>query len=41
MTFFFLQIEKKGGQKKQIHCDEVKKKKKKNKWGEFYRLEEF
>ena len=31
-------IEKKGGQKKQIHRDEVKKK---NTWGEFCRLEEF
>ena len=29
------------GQKKQIHCDEVKKKKKMNTWGEFCRLEEF
>ena len=33
-------IEKKGGQNKQIHCDEVKKKKT-NTWGEFCRLEEF
>ena len=33
-------IEKKGEQKKQIHCDEVKKKKM-NTWGEFCKLEEF
>ena len=32
---------KKGGQKKQIHRDEVKKKKKVNTGGEFCRLEEF
>ena len=32
-------IEKKGGQKKQIHHDE--KRKKMNTWGEFCRLEEF
>ena len=32
---------KKGGQKKQIHRDEVKKKKKVNTWGEFCRLEKF
>ena len=31
MKFFLKRIEKKGGEKKQIHCDEVKKKKKKNK----------
>ena len=33
--------EKKGGQKKQIHCDEVKKKKKMNTQGEFCKLKEF
>ena len=33
-----LKKEKKGGQKKQIHRDEVKKKKT---WDEFCRLEEF
>ena len=27
MNFFLKRIEKKGGEKKQIHCDEVKKKK--------------
>ena len=38
---FKKKIEKKGGQKKQIHYDEVKKKKKMNTWGEFCKLEEF
>ena len=38
VMIFFL-IEKKGGQKKQIHRDEVKKKM--NTWGEFCKLEEF
>ena len=36
---FFLNL-KKGGQKKQIHCDRVKKKKM-NRLGEFCRLEKF
>ena len=40
MKFFFKRIEKKGGEKKQIHCDEVKKKSVKT-WGEFCRLEKF
>ena len=37
MNFFLKKIKKKGEQKKQIHCDEVKKKP----WSEFCRLEEF
>ena len=41
MKFFFLNFEKKGRQKKQIHCNEVKKKKKMNTRGEFCRFEEF
>ena len=40
MKFFIKKIEKKKkrGRKKQIHCDEEKKK---NTWGEFCRFEEF
>ena len=40
MKFFFFKFEKKGGHKKQIHRDEVKKKKM-NTWGEFCILKEF
>ena len=39
MKFFIKKIEKKKrGRKKQIHCDEEKKK---NTWGEFCRFEKF
>ena len=34
-------LKKKGKQEKQIHCDEVKKKKKMNTWGAVCRLEDF
>ena len=40
MKYFLKKIEKKWGQKKQIHCDEAKNKIK-NTWDEFCRLEEF
>ena len=39
MKFKKKKLKKKRGQKKQIHCNEVKKKKM-NTWGEFCRLEE-
>ena len=38
---FKKRIRKKWEQKKQIHRDEVKKKKKMNTWGEFCRLKKF
>ena len=40
MKFYKKKNEKKGGQKKQIHPDKVKKKKM-NTWGEFCRLKKF